>query len=459
MAVGAEEILFRAFGDAGAELYLVGGTVRDRLLGLPSTDLDFATGAAPEVTVEILSKSGIRTYDVGRRFGTIAAILETDGITVKAEITTFRAERYEKGSRKPRVRFGLSLEDDLMRRDFTINAIAMDGEGGLVDPCGGIADLSAGMLRTPCDPAVTMAEDPLRMLRAVRFRGRFGFALHPDLESAVRSRADSLREVSVERWLQEMDGMMGIADGRGAAACMSSLADLDLLTVVLPELAPLAGSDGEDPGEHHVEGVWSHTLCVLGNTPPRLDLRWAALFHDSGKPFRRSVDEGGSIHYHGHPETGAELALMAGGRLRFPRARRLSVSSLVRLHQRPAEYRSEWSDSAVRRLARDAGAFLADLLTLSEADSECRERTSARRRLALLRELRTRLSPDMLERRLVPEVVGDRLRALLGPARGPEVGRLVSELEEMVLDGRIPAGAGVAEFFEALEPLLPGIEI
>ncbi|HPN61959.1 MAG TPA: HD domain-containing protein [Candidatus Fermentibacter daniensis] len=455
-----EDLLFEIFSEAGRELFLVGGTVRDRLLGLASSDLDFATDSPPDSTVSILESRGIRTFDTGRRFGTITAVVQTPGGVVRAEITTYRSEHYEKGSRKPRVRFGRSLESDLSRRDFTINAIAMDSRGAIIDPAGGAADLASGVIRTPGDPVSAMADDPLRILRAVRFRGRFGFRIDAALEAAIRAGAGSLREVSVERWLRELDGMLLIPSGAGASSCMRGLVDLDVLPVVLPEIVPLAGSDAEDPGVHHVEGVWSHTLSVMERTRPGIELRWAALFHDAGKPFRRSVDPDGSVHFHGHPEVGAELALQAGCRLRFPKARRLAVSTLVRLHQRPAEYRADWGDAAVRRLSRDAGDLLCDLLALSEADSACRAPESAARRTALLAGLRRRLETDPLagRGRLVPCGVGERLTEMLGPGNGPLVGRLVGVLEEMVLNGRLTPGSTTEEFLAALEAsgLLPG---
>lgn len=446
------EMLFATFRQSGRQLFLVGGTVRDRLLGLPPGDLDFATDASPDDTSRILQGAGLRTLDVGRRFGTITAVVEGPDGFRRAEITTYRSERYEKGSRKPGVRFGCSLEADLLRRDFTINAIAMGEDGSLVDPSGGVADLGAGLLRTPGDPFVTIAEDPLRSLRAARFSGRFGFPVQADLAGAIRREAGALRDVSVERWLRELDSMLETPDGAGAAACMRCLVDLDLLPVVLPEIAPLAGSDGEDPGEHHVQGVWSHTLCVLANTPPRLVPRWAALFHDAGKPFRRTVDADGSVHYHGHPEIGAELAMLAGGRLRFPKARRMDVAGLVRLHQRPAEYSSGWGDGAVRRLARDAGALLEDLLALSEADSSCRAPGSAGDRARRLAELRKRLRMDPVASagRLVPGEVGEILARELGPGAGREIGALLACLEDLVLSGAIPPGAGPEAFLEAL---------
>lgn len=450
--MGVEGLLFEIFMEAGRELFLVGGTVRDRLLGFEPGDLDFATDSPPDSTVSILENRGIRTFDTGRRFGTITALVQTPEGVVRAEITTYRSEHYEKGSRKPRVRFGRSLESDLARRDFTINAIAMDSRGTIVDPTGGAADLASGVIRTPADPVAAMADDPLRILRAVRFRGRFGFVLDPALEAAIRAGAGSLREVSVERWLRELDGMLLIPTGTGVSSCMRGLVELDLLPVVLPEIVPLAGSDQEDPGEHHVEGVWSHTLSVTERTRPGIDLRWAALFHDAGKPFRRRVDPDGSVHFQGHPEVGAELALQAGCRLRFPKARRLAVSTLVRLHQRPAEFRPDWGDAAVRRLARDAGNLLCDLLALSEADSACRAPESASRRAGLLAGLRRRLAADPLAgmSRLVPCTVGERLAEMLGPDDGPLVGRLIDTLEEMVLNGKIAPGSPPEAFLGAL---------
>ena len=450
-----ERKLFAAFDKAGFELYLVGGVVRDRILSRNSRqdDLDFATSARPADTKRILEDLGFRTWDVGAGFGTISAMHTRAGVHRKIEITTFRAEVYRKRSRKPEVVFGKSLEEDLRRRDFTINAMAADAGGVLVDPFGGRGDISAGVIRTPMDPVVTMQEDPLRMLRAVRFAARFGFVLDPGLCSAMESHAGDLEFVSRERWLMELDEMLDSESGRTAAASVALLKTTGLLGIVLPELVPLAGEEGAAQGPWHHLDAWHHTLAVLEATDRNLDLRWAALLHDAGKPSTRSADLWGTPNFHGHEGTGVEIVLAVAERLRFSKKRRDAVARLVKLHMRPALYRKSWTESAIRRLKRDAGPALDLLMALARADAAALAPELRDGRLSDLGDLEKRLAACRVDVRLLPKSLAPALEKLhgIGDLEGPKMGRLLARLEELVVDGELGPGQKPAYYIEWLE--------
>lgn len=453
-----ESILFEAFAGAGHELYLVGGCVRDRLLGIPERgDLDFATDAGPDRTAGILESLGLSVYGVGAEFGTVSASVSA-GSAGRIEITTYRSEVYRKGTRKPKVRFGPKLEDDLVRRDFTINAMAMGPCGTLVDPCGGEADLRAGVLRTPLDPAVTMREDPLRMLRAMRFAGRFGFRLADGLADAIRSSAADMSIVSVERQLMELDGLLGLADGRGTAMGLRLLDECGLLEHVLPELVPLRNLGGRPPdGWHHLT-AWDHTILAVRWASPRLLVRWAALLHDSGKPSTAATGGDGFDRYIGHESEGARMASAIGTRLRFPRKRRDGVAKLVRMHMRPMLFDDSWTDSAVRRLVVDAGDLLTDLMSLARADAMALAPRASEERAALLERLEGRISllSEMTSRRPLPRDLGDLLRTGLyaDPSDAPRIGEALRELLDLIADGKIPAGRDARFYVEFLRKRL-----
>jgi poly(A) polymerase len=439
-----EEKVFEVFGKAGYEIYLVGGVVRDRLMGANGAggadpDLDFATSAEPGETRRLLDSIGLVTWDIGARFGTISALPHGKSHSPRVEVTTFRSEVYRERDRKPVVSFGQSLEEDLRRRDFTMNAIALDPDGRMVDPFEGCADIRAGIVRTPADPMVTMHEDPLRMLRAVRFAARFGFTLDPDLERAIGAEAAELDAVSRERWLQELDLILGTADGMQAAAGVSMLARTGLLPVVLPGLASLMGEVGRSQGPWHHLDPWEHTLLVIGNTPPELEVRWAALLHDAGKARCREAGEDGRPHFRGHDREGARIALETCEMLRFPKARRTAVERLVRMHMRPALYDPSWSDSAVRKLRVDAGPLVWKLMDLARADAASLAPEAAAVKLPLIAGLRARLQePAAGVGRLLPRSLGKALAARNASEPG-NVGRILEKLEGLVADGALPS--------------------
>ena len=421
--------LARAFADAGHEFALVGGPVRDAFLGRSSADFDFATSARPEQT-EALLRTWTRTvWDMGREFGTIGG---RKGDVV-AEVTTYRADEYDGGSRKPVVAFGDSLEGDLARRDFTVNAMAVRlPSAEFVDPHGGLDDLAGGLLRTPVEPAISFGDDPLRMMRAARFVSQLGFDVEPATFAAVSDMADRISIVSAERTRDELSKLlMGthVSDG------LRALVDSGLAEHVLPELPALRLEIDE---HHHHKDVFEHTLTVVeqaavleteadGAVPgPDLVLRLAALLHDIGKPATRRLEPGGGVSFHHHEVVGAKLAAKRLKALRFDNATVAAVAQLVELHLRFHGYgEARWSDSAVRRYVTDAGPLLERLHRLTRADVTTRNRRKAERLSFAYDDLEARIA-ELREREEIdairPDLDGVQIMEALGIGPGREVG-------------------------------------
>jgi len=447
--------LFDFFRRAGHELYLVGGAVRDNLRGMTLEellDLDFATSAAPSESARILRAAGFPVFTVGSRFGTVGTILEGGGGRREVQVTTFRGEIYVNGSRKPRVTFGKSLEDDLARRDFSINAMAMTAEGKLVDPYGGRRDLDQKILRTVGDPRTIFREDPLRTLRAARFVATLGMQPEPDLVEAVRDLAAEILTVSRERWLVEMNRLLV---GTAVEAALEFLADTGLLEHLLPEAQAMVESKA-DQGRYHHKALWPHTLAVVAQAPARTAVRWAALLHDAGKISTRSVDAAGDVHFFGHEAVGAALVDEAARRFRFDRALWRRVRILVAMHQRPALYEGAWTDAAIRRLIREAGEALEDLLDLSRADITSHRPGVREGILARLGELQSRageLSRLDGQGPLLPKGIGGAIMQRLAITEGPRVGEVKAQMEQAVLDGLLPRNAAVEAYLEHLDRL------
>ena len=447
------ERLFRLFEDAGEELYLVGGFVRDHLLGRRSCDLDLATSALPEQTASILETAGLKVIPIGIKFGTIGTLLPTGDGRIEAQITTFRRrESYRKGSRHPAVVFGRTLKDDLIRRDFTINAMAMDRAGDVIDPLDGMKDLRAGLIRTPLDPLVTFAEDPLRMLRAFRFAAVLGFALDPLIMQAVRELNQEILTVSRERWKAEMDGMLSASDGSALAEALQMMRKSGLLGEILPELNSLFELDGLPQGPAHNSDVWGHTLDVLSLLPVSDPVtRWAALLHDLGKPPTRTVDADGVPHFRAHETTGADIAGEICDRFRFSKKDRVRVCLLIRNHMRPVLYSSEWTDRAVRKLILDSGEGLKQLLDLAEADIAAHTEDYAAEGLPNLAELRKRtevISNSETGERILPKELGETLSRR---GHGKETGVILRNLEELIRTGVLSAMAPVITYLEYID--------
>jgi poly(A) polymerase len=444
--------LFELFIGAGHELYLVGGAVRDHQRGAPIgslLDLDFATSALPDESTRVLRRAGFPVFMVGSRFGTVGTFLE-DLPRRQIQITTYRGEVYVNGSRKPRVTFGKDLLDDLARRDFSINAMAMAADGRLIDPYGGDRDLAQGVLRTVGEPRIIFREDPLRTLRAARFVATLGMKPEPELVEVVHELADEILSVSRERWLQEMNKILiaeAVEDG------LIFLVTTGLLAHLWPEGQAMVEFRA-DQGRYHHKALWPHTLGVLGQAPRRIAVRWAALLHDAGKVTTRSVDAEGEVHFFGHEAVGAVLVDEVARRFRFDRALHEQVRTLVLLHQRPALYDGSWTDGAVRRLIRDAGEMFSDLLDLSRADVTSHRPGIREGVLARLADLQTRADGLIAKdgrAPLLPKGIGQAIMDHLGIASGPRVGELRTRLEQAVLDGELPRDGSPREYLMYLD--------
>ncbi|MEA2627750.1 MAG: poly(A) polymerase, partial [Chloroflexota bacterium] len=416
-------LLKRAAGDLGARAWVVGGYVRDHLLGRTQAEIDVVVedGGAPQLAARFAELAGAGRPVIFERYGTAQVTLSGHLV----EFVSARSESYPPDSRKPHVQ-PASLEADLRRRDFTVNTLLMDFEGNIHDRLGGArTDLDARILRTPADPLRTFSDDPLRMLRAVRFAAQLGFDLAPDLVPAMRQLSGRLVSpvISAERIADELRKMLVSERPRLALELLDSGG---LLEVVLPELY---ACKGVEQSGYHTHDVYGHTLLAVGLTPPDLVIRLAAVFHDVGKP-STATPEGA---FTGHEEVGARMARTALERLRFPQREIDAVVTLVRLHLRPVYYRSEWSDGAVRRLARDAGAQIERLMALARADVGA----SAYPEPEKLDELAARLATVLSEQptRLAPPVDGEDIMRVRGIPPGPAVGQIKERLGELIMDG------------------------
>ena len=419
------------FAQHGKKLYLVGGSVRDELLGRPSLDYDFTTDALPEETKQLARLVHPDTiYTVGEKFGTVGLVIGD----YKVEVTTFRAERYNPESRKPEVTFGISLKEDLARRDFTINAIAQDTlTGEIIDPFGGKRDLEARLVRAVGNPDERFEEDPLRLLRAVRLCVELGFSLEHRTAEAIRRRAVSLRRISKERIAEEMNRIvLSPQPARG----LRMLADLGLLEEIIPELMTLRGTLNA-VGRH--KDVFEPTLLVVQRTPAEKALRWAALLHDIAKP-RTITYEGGEIHFPGHEVIGEPMARSILSRLRFDSETIDEVGRLVGMHMRINQYTDEWTDGAVRRLVREAGDELDELFALSRADITSQRPQRVKAALGRIEELEKRVAE--LERQadisaLKSPLDGNELMALFNRPPGPWIKPVKDYLLSLVLEGSL----------------------
>ncbi|MFV9671795.1 MAG: CCA tRNA nucleotidyltransferase [Acidimicrobiia bacterium] len=430
----ASRELSELFAAAGHSLYLVGGSVRDALLDRPNADLDFTTGARPDEIEEIVRPWATDLYLAGQTYGTIGAI--RNGRV--HEITTFRSEIYRDESRKPEVTYSDDIEEDLSRRDFTVNAMAIrvptsdDDSPEMMDPFGGLVDLHSGLLRTPLDPEISFGDDPLRMLRLFRFVSRLGFAPDETALDAVHGMHGRLEIVSAERIKRELDLLM-IGDHVGPA--LWGLVETGLAEEFIPELPALALQ--VDPAHHHKD-VLAHSIAVVEKTSPRLELRLAALFHDIGKPDTREFGPGG-VSFHHHEVVGARMTRRRMKALRYSKKTTEDVSRLVFLHMRPHTFKMGWTDSAVRRYVRDAGDLLKDLNELVRCDvttrNKRRERTISRR-------------IDELEERIADLRAREELDSLRPPIDGNQVmeyldlepGRRVGEIMKMLYERRVDEG-------------------
>jgi poly(A) polymerase len=426
----AEELGTR-FEEAGHELYLVGGTVRDALRGHPPKDMDFATDARPGTVVRILQGWADHRYLTGIRFGTIGA-RKGD---VQIEITTFREEVYPQESRHPHVVFAKEIETDLSRRDFTINAMALRlPEREFIDPFRGLYDLGHKLLRTPLEPEVSFEDDPLRMLRAARFVSTLEVTPVPELLDAIRGMYDRLRIVSAERVQDEFSKLLL---GHRVEAGLQLIVETRLADVFIPELPALRLE--QDPVHRHKD-VLHHTLAVVARCPPDLVLRLAALLHDVGKAKTKQITEDG-VQFHHHEVVGARMAEDRLRALRYPERTIHEVSKLVEMHLRFHSY-SRWTEGGLRRYVRDAGPLLDRLNLLTRADCTTQNPAKAREFSRLQDELEERIARLAEEENLAairPPLDGNQIMEHLGIGPGPLVGEAREYLLELRMDrGPIP---------------------
>ncbi|MBO0855200.1 MAG: CCA tRNA nucleotidyltransferase [Nocardia sp.] len=446
------------FADRGHELYLVGGSVRDAVLGRLGTDLDFTTDARPEVVQDIVRGWADNIWDTGGfAFGTISAAKAGRQI----EITTFRSDSYDRGSRNPEVTFGDTLDGDLIRRDFTVNSMAVriggQGEMEFVDPLNGMDALLVGVLDTPAAPQDSFNDDPLRMLRAARFVAQLGFEVAPRVRAAIAEMADEIGRITAERVRTELDKLVG---GEYPTEGIDLMCETGLAERILPEVPAMRLEIDE---HHQHKDVYQHSLTVLRQAidqeqgDPDLVLRWAALLHDIGKPPTKRNEPGGGVSFHHHEVVGAKMVRKRLRALKYPKQFTEDVARLVYLHLRFHGYgKGQWTDSAVRRYVTDAGELLPRLHKLVRADCTTRNK----RRAALLRstydDLETRIArlreqEDLA--RVRPDLDGNAIMELLGIEPGPQVGRAWRYLKELRLDRgpltRDEAEAALVEWWNA----------
>ncbi|MCI1637897.1 MAG: CCA tRNA nucleotidyltransferase [Bifidobacterium crudilactis] len=438
--------LGRLFAAQGYELSLVGGPVRDLLLHRPSHDLDFCTSARPEEFEPIMRAWGQGFWDMGRKFGTLGALRRRpDGTEVKVEITTYRSDTYDPDSRKPDVNYGSSLEGDLSRRDFTVNAMALRvPQLEFVDPYSGAADLAKGVLRTPVDPRQSFADDPLRMMRAVRFVAQLGFSITPDTATAITEMTERLSIVSAERVRDELVKLLLTDHPREG---IEALVESGIADVVFPEIPALQLEIDE---HHRHKDVFEHSLIVLdraisletgpdGAVPaPDLTLRLAALIHDIGKPKTRKFEAGGKVSFHHHDIVGAKIARKRLKAFRFDHKLIADVSDLVALHLRFHGYVDEpWTDAAVRRYVKDSGHLYERLNRLTRADATTQNKHKAMLFSGAMDEMEKRVE-DLRQKEdfeaIRPDLNGSQIMEILGIPAGPEVGRAYKHMLEYRLD-------------------------
>ncbi|WP_329245316.1 CCA tRNA nucleotidyltransferase [Streptomyces canus] len=446
--------LARRFQEAGFSLALVGGSVRDALLGRLGNDLDFTTDARPQDVLKIVRPWADAVWEVGIAFGTVGA--QKDGYQI--EVTTYRSEAYDRTSRKPEVSYGDSIEEDLVRRDFTVNAMAVAlPEKKFIDPHGGLDDLGARVLRTPGTPEASFSDDPLRMMRAARFAAQLDFEVAPEVVTAMTEMSGRLEIVSAERVRDELNKLVLSAHPRKG---LTLLVDTGLAEYVLPELPALRLETDE---HHRHKDVYEHTLIVLEQAielekeGPDLTLRLSALLHDIGKPRTRRFEKDGRVSFHHHEVVGAKMTKKRMTALKYSNELVKDVSRLVELHLRFHGYGTgEWTDSAVRRYVRDAGPLLDRLHKLTRSDCTTRNKRKAAALSRAYDGLEERISQLQEQEELDsirPDLDGNQIMEILGVRPSPAVGRAYKHMLELRLEngpmGHDEAVAALKEWWDA----------
>ncbi|MEI5136383.1 CCA tRNA nucleotidyltransferase [Streptomyces libani] len=442
--------LARRFQEAGFTLALVGGSVRDALLGRLGNDLDFTTDARPEDVLKIVRPWADAVWEVGIAFGTVGCKKDSFDI----EVTTYRSEAYDRTSRKPEVSYGDSIEQDLVRRDFTVNAMAvLLPQKEFVDPHDGLEDLAARVLRTPGTPEESFSDDPLRMMRAARFAAQLDFEVDPEVFAAMKAMSDRIEIVSAERVRDELNKLVLAPHPREG---LRLLVESGLADHVLPELPALRLESDE---HHRHKDVYEHSLTVLEQAidleenGPDLVLRLAALLHDIGKPRTRRFEKDGRVSFHHHEVVGAKMTKKRMTALKYSNDLVKDVSRLVELHLRFHGYGTgEWTDSAVRRYVRDAGPQLERLHKLTRSDCTTRNKRKAgalSRAYDGLEQRIARLQEQEELEAIRPDLDGNDIMQILGIRPGPEVGKAYKQMLELRLEhGPMEREAAVAALKE-----------
>ena len=423
--------LSNLYAKNGFQIYLVGGAVRDGILGIETKDFDFTTNASPEESINILNKKDYKTTEIGKAFGTIETTVEDYSL----HITTYREDKYEKDSRKPEIKTSGELETDLSRRDFTVNAIAYDiNNNEIIDPHGGLKDLSEGLIRTPDTADISFSDDPLRMLRACRFVSTHGFTPNNELFKAISKNVERIEIVSTERIRDEFTKLL---TGKEPSLGLKAFVESGLSELIMPELNELKIE--VDPKHHHKD-VYEHTMVVLDRVSPTLISRMSALLHDIGKPKTKGI-ENGKVHFRHHEVVGAKMSKKILKRLKYDNETIKKVSLLVENHLRPHTFKMGWTDSAVRRYIIDAGGLLEELNDLVRADITTKNKAKYEEINKYLDEMEERIK-EVAEKeelsKLRPPISGDEIMDMFDLEPGPSVGVIMKALyEQRINDGEV----------------------
>ena len=423
--------LSNLYAKNGFQIYLVGGAVRDGILGIETKDFDFTTNASSEDSIKMLNKNKYKTTEIGRAFGTIETTVEDYSI----HITTYREDKYNKDSRKPEIKTSGELETDLSRRDFTVNAIAYDiNNNEIIDPYGGLKDLSEGLIRTPDTADISFSDDPLRMLRACRFVSTHGFTPNNELFKAISKNVERIEIVSTERIRDEFTKLL---TGKDPSLGLKAFVESGLSELIMPELNELKIE--VDPKHHHKD-VYEHTMVVLDRVSPTLVSRMSALLHDIGKPKTKGI-ENGKVHFRHHEVVGAKMSKKILKRLKYDNETIKKVSLLVENHLRPHTFKMGWTDSAVRRYIIDAGGLLEELNDLVRADITTKNKAKYEEINKYLDEMEERIK-EVAEKeelsKLRPPLSGDEIMDIFDLEPGPSVGIIMKALyEQRINDGEV----------------------
>ena len=423
--------LSNLYAKNGFQIYLVGGAVRDGILDIETKDFDFTTNASSEDSIKMLNKNKYKTTEIGRAFGTIETTVEDYSI----HITTYREDKYNKDSRKPEIKTSGELETDLSRRDFTVNAIAYDiNNNEIIDPYGGLKDLSEGLIRTPDTADISFSDDPLRMLRACRFVSTHGFTPNNELFKAISKNVERIEIVSTERIRDEFTKLL---IGKDPSLGLKAFVESGLSELIMPELNELKIE--VDPKHHHKD-VYEHTMVVLDRVSPTLVSRMSALLHDIGKPKTKGI-ENGKVHFRHHEVVGAKMSKKILKRLKYDNETIKKVSLLVENHLRPHTFKMGWTDSAVRRYIIDAGGLLEELNDLVRADITTKNKAKYEEINKYLDEMEERIK-EVAEKeelsKLRPPLSGDEIMEIFDLEPGPSVGIIMKALyEQRINDGEV----------------------